>query len=228
MLSNLRIYKCGNTYKYISLPVFDTKAKDYYVNDKILTKRDNNLIRAKTKVKDLIYCNDFMYFITITVNPKYNRYDLTSIRKLVNHRIRTARQFTGKRLHFLFIPEQHKNGAWHLHGVISGDYADFITDNEYLFYTCSIFNSIGFNSVSKIKDIDRVGAYITKYITKEMDKIHKFRHTYFASHGLNRPVLIKSFLYNNEYFNHQFFDLKSDFCYVKYDKKYYNSVTNLL
>ena len=142
MLSNLRIYKCGNTYKYISLPVFDSNSKEYYVNDNILTKRDNNLIRAKTKVKDLILCNDFQFFITITVNPKYNRYDLTHIRKLVNHRIRSARQFNNCKLDFLFIPEQHKNGAWHLHGVLSSGFNNFIHDNDYLFFTCAIFDSI--------------------------------------------------------------------------------------
>lgn len=227
MLNNLRVYKCGDTYKYISLPVLTSSNATYYVKDN-KNKLKNNIIRAKTTIRDTILCNDFVYFVTLTINSKYNRFDLTSIRKLVNHRIRNYRSLYGLNLKFLFVPEKHKNGAWHLHGVLNIGFEPTIYTNMFGYLSCKIFDTLGYNNVSNIQDKSRVSSYILKYITKDLDQREKFNHTFFASHGLNKPKLISSVFYNNSYFDYQFFDVKTDFCYVKYSDKYYGFTNGIL
>lgn len=203
------IYKYGDSYKIVYLKRFqgDTyKIKEFDNEEKkVGDKYLNNIIRAKSTVLGLSLCNDWDYFCTFTLNPqKYNRYNLDNWRKDFTQWIRNQRRITGDDWQFILIPELHKDGAWHMHGLIKGCSWDKLVKfkrgvhplslvNAGYRYHDGIFNKFGFNSFAKIKSKQAVSRYITKYITKDMATcgIMLGNHLYYCSRGLKKPELIK-------------------------------------
>lgn len=218
----MQIYKVGDRYKYISTNLFEKNlksTKEKKGNNENYEKYFNNLVRAKTNISNLILCNDFTYFITLTFNNKHDRNNLSSLRNKINNKLRKLRKINNLDFKFLFIPEKHKNGAWHFHGVIDNSFKSFIYKNKNGFFNCSIFDYFGFNSVSIINDKDRVSSYITKYICKNFTKRLKNEHLYYASKNLKKPLLLKSFYYDSNDLKSNFFDFSNDYCSIKYCNK---------
>lgn len=81
MISNLKIYECGSYLVFNSINLktsSNIKAQLRKLNnDKKLT---NNLIRTKTTIQQLALCNDFRYFVTLTLKPEYDRTNLDQLR----------------------------------------------------------------------------------------------------------------------------------------------------
>ena len=73
--------------------------------------------RAAAKVRDLALCNDFAWFVTLTLDAdKVDRYDVREItRKLNNWLDNQVRRFG---LKYVLVPERHKDGALHFHGFV--------------------------------------------------------------------------------------------------------------
>lgn len=226
MYNNMRVYKVGDIYKYVSIPVRQID-KEKFKNDFIKSFNQDyqrklcNLVRCKTTINDLVLCNDFKFFITITFNNNFNRFDLKDLRKRVNNKIRRLRQNNSSlKLDFLFVPEKHKNGAWHFHGFLSNDFIYFMNiSKNHKYLDCEIFDYFGFNNVEILFN-KNVAKYVTKYITKDFESREKGEHFYFASQGLNRPELIENFVYNSPFFDNIFWNYKTDYCYMTYVNKH--------
>lgn len=68
---------------------------------------------------------------------------------------------------YLFITEQHRDGAFHFHGLCT----DLkLYNNTYGYLSSKDFDRLGFNSFSPIISKEKVANYITKYITKHCVK----------------------------------------------------------
>lgn len=140
--------------------------------------------RVISKIKDLAECNNFQFFFTQTL--KDNRYDLNCFKKEIQRKFKAYKR-KNKDFIYLIIYEKHKNGAFHLHGLVGGIGDDFyINDNGYL--SLKFFEDLGFNSLSKIKDKIRVSNYIIKYMTKNLEKTET-GYSYFHSKNLNVPFV---------------------------------------
>ncbi|MBQ8803346.1 MAG: hypothetical protein IJZ53_06925 [Tyzzerella sp.] len=153
-------------------------------------KLSNNIVRAKTRINELALCNPWSYFVTLTINQeKYNRYDLKVYYRDLSEFLHNfnRRRDADKKVKYILIPELHKDGAWHMHGLFQGltESDLYINDNGYLGWK-AYEQRFGYISLGVVKDKDRVSSYITKYITKEMDKNVKELgcHLYYASKGL--------------------------------------------
>lgn len=167
-----------------------------------------SLSRTKRTVTDLILCNQFEYFCTFTFDPKkVDRYDYSScqkkLRKFFNHfKERYAPDFK-----YLIIPEFHKDGAIHFHGVCSGfpDGELYIPQfiykrvgeqlisvkNHRLYMAWDRYQkSFGFFNCSSIRNYNACAFYITKYITKDLFNAGKGKRLIMCSLGLNRPQLV--------------------------------------
>lgn len=135
--------------------------------------------RAKNRVDDLIACNPWDYFITLTLDPEQidrSNYDAV-IRKL-NTWLSNRVQRRGMR--YVMVPEYHADGeAIHFHGVISG--GDFrlkysghrkrIGGKLKRIYNVTDW-TLGYTTAIKCDDNSRaVAAYIGKYITKADCKV---------------------------------------------------------
>lgn len=151
-----------------------------------------SISRTKSLVRQYARCNDWKYFFTFTLSPeKWDRFNLKdfyrSFSKMVNNL--NYRRFDGNKLKYVIIPEQHKNGAWHMHGIMNGLPEGELIENEHGYLDWPRYSEkYGYCSISVIRDMDACSLYITKYVTKEMFKttFEKGSHVVMASHGLNK------------------------------------------
>jgi hypothetical protein len=85
-------------------------------------KEGQNLLRAKRRAKahvsDIARCNDFTQFVTLTLDAeKLDRYDMKEITKKLTTWLQN--RVDRKGLKYLLIPEYHKDGAIHFHGLFN-------------------------------------------------------------------------------------------------------------
>lgn len=164
------------------------------VND---AKLSNNLSRAKNIVREYVLCNPWDYWCTFTIDSKkYDRFDFDGYMKsfakfLNNYNTRNRKNFPEYRVKYLLVPEQHDDGAWHVHGFIKGIVPSDLYINSYGYLTWSQYEQkFGFISMDRIRDIDKCSSYILKYMTKDSQKnvTSLNRHLYYASKGLERAT----------------------------------------
>lgn len=177
-------------------------------------KLPENIRRAKSKVFELALCNGFTHFCTLTFSQEKvkDRYDLESCMKsfskwLNNYNYRKA----DASVQYLLIPEPHQDGAWHLHGLVSGipevDLRQFkldehlpdhirkeLTKGHQVLQWTVYDKKFGYCTLSPIRSTDAVSKYITKYVTKELGSSVKElnAHLYYRSQGLKQKELIYS------------------------------------
>lgn len=154
----------------------------------------SSLRRTKTTIQDIVLCNDFELFCTFTFDPKkvdrFN-YNICSscMRRWLSHQRELSLKH-GKVLKYIIIPEQHKNGAWHFHALMSG-YSSTLKDTGLKTSSLrSIYNitsfRLGFTTAVKVDNNSGVSTYITKYITKSF--VNRFNgRKFFCSQNLVRP-----------------------------------------
>lgn len=66
-------------------------------------------------------CNSWEYFFTGTLNPEWHdRHNLDRFRSAFAQWIRDQRKKYRSNIRYVFVAERHKDGAWHLHGLLSG------------------------------------------------------------------------------------------------------------
>lgn len=167
-------------------------------------KLDNNICRARSKIREYGFCNDWDYFMTQTLRPNGNdRFDLKLFQRSFSQMVRDLRKKTGAEIRYLIVPERHKNGAWHLHGLLAGippDLLECFTLDQHLpyyirrkllkgeeIYNCPIFaEHFGYVTIEPLRDKDKAVSYITKYITKNLAKSvsEMGAHMFYASKGL--------------------------------------------
>lgn len=185
-------------------------------------KMENNISRAKNIVKEYALCNPWDYWCTFTIDPKkYDRYNLDGFFKDFSDTIRNYNNFNCKdcpehRIKYLLVPEQHEDGAWHLHGFIKGIRPKDLYINDYGYLTWKQYEKkFGFISMDKIQDLDKASSYILKYMTKDVDKnvSELGRHMYYASHGLQKAVEL--YRGNAEYFGEWDWVHPDGYCKVK-------------
>lgn len=168
-------------------------------------KKVDNVKRARQAVYDIARSNSWDWFLTITFDgQKVNRYDYTSV---VASLCAFTKALRRAGCQWLFVPEQHKDGAWHFHGLISGDLpvvrALHPVSGRPLFdrkgneiYNVAVYH-LGFSTVTRVKHQDRVSTYITKYITKS-DTIPVGRKRYWCSRALARPDVTYYWMFEYE------------------------------
>lgn len=181
-----------------------------------------SLSRTKRKIKEICLCNDFKYFVTLTINSKNaDRFSLQECQDKLSKLIKAySKRFSRRNLkfHYILITEKHKNGAFHFHGLFS----DLLENDIYINsngYISSYFfdNGLGFCSFSKIKDILKCSNYITKYITKECIK-NEHNQIYICSKGLLRAEvydLPARKVLKNSTITKDFWTYSNDYCKIK-------------
>lgn len=177
-------------------------------------KRRNNIVRAQSAIQALGFCNNWDYFITCTLDPKKfpDRLALDLFREKVTHLFRRIRSESGSQCRFLLVPELHKNQqGWHMHGLLA-DFPDScfrefelseklpaylllkIDKGETIYDFPRYRDIFGFCDVEPLRSRDHAVSYLCKYVVKGLQStglhIDKGKHLYFASKGLNRPLLV--------------------------------------
>lgn len=131
--------------------------------------------RARQRVYDLSICNEFDLFVTLTLSPETtDRYDYkTNVRLLgrwLDNRVRR------RGLRYVIVPEFHKDGAIHFHGLMNSDAVKLVDSGHRYKDGRTIFNlpdwTVGFTTAMRLNgEPAAVCAYICKYITKQPGNI---------------------------------------------------------
>lgn len=173
--------------------------------------RTDSFKRSKNQIFEIAAANEWKYMITFTVdNAKCDRYDVEAVKKAFSGWLYDKSKRKG--LKALIIPEFHKDKAIHFHGLIndalemehSGTYkiegekkpvkestlrrrgltpqADNVKD---------VFNvvdyKLGFSTAVPLDgNVTRVSYYMTKYCTKDLEKI--YGSYYFCVGKVNRHL----------------------------------------
>lgn len=74
--------------------------------------------RASAKIRDLIYCNNFDYFVTLTLNgERIERSDYSAVMRKLNSYLANRVRRNG--LYYVGVPELHKKGGFHFHFLMN-------------------------------------------------------------------------------------------------------------
>ena len=127
-LANIKKY--GNAYKLTLLKHLPHGIGGGTVSkEKSDHKLNSNISRAKARIFELGMCNSWEYFITCTLDQqKYDRSNLKKFQTDIALFIRHQRAKHKSEIKYLFIPEKHKDGNWHIHGFITGLPRDALTE----------------------------------------------------------------------------------------------------
>lgn len=161
--------------------------------------------RTKKKVYDYAKSNEWQWFVTFTFSPdKVNRYDYNECTKYLSKWFNNLKR-SSPALSYLVVPEQHKDGAYHFHGLFSGinerqivwtgKYvvkrvrglrSKFVRTKEKIYKIGSY--KLGWMTATKVREMEKVTSYITKYITKDMLNGLHGRKRYWCSRNLVLPL----------------------------------------
>lgn len=151
-----------------------------------------SLGRSKNAVYDYARSNVWSYFLTFTLSPEVvDRYDFNACKKKLQKWLDNFKQRKCPSFEYLIVPEQHKDGAWHFHGLSFGLPDNMLVDSGHfdkkgnIIYNFPAYN-LGFSTATKIQDTKRASSYIIKYIEKTIDSIASGKR-YFVSHGVKKP-----------------------------------------
>ena len=160
-------------------------------------KKLDNMARSFRRTRSALYmyarqCN-WDYFITLTYSPDKieNRYDFSLCMKKVHKWIDNCKMRKAKDLLYLLVPEQHKDGAWHIHGLLCNTTGLKFTDSGKRYNGKNVYNlddwKLGFSTATKVTDTYKVSNYITKYITKDLCAVTPGKQRYFVSKSIPKP-----------------------------------------
>lgn len=184
---------------------------------------ERSLKRAKEKVFDIVYINDFKYFVTVTFDTKLvDSNNVKDVMKKMRSWLCNNKNRLG--MDYILVPEYHKkDNKIHCHLLITDYPVDLLEHapthkkgggivynkdgSLRLMYTSRgqpIYNMLGWKygfstCIPVYKAVNcsniKLAHYITKYITKDIHKI--FGKFYWSSKGLKRDVDIQ--LFNTDY-----------------------------
>lgn len=165
--------------------------------------------RAKSKLTDIILCNNFDCFCTLTLNPKLiDNKDYNAVIKKLNTFLDNRVRRNG--LIYVGVPELHKKGGLHFHFLCNSESLKLVDSGT---VSCkgikkpikvatadrygipdserqTVYNisdwSLGFTTAIKTYgDVGAIANYVGKYITKNADKIGG--RWYYSGGKLNKP-----------------------------------------
>lgn len=151
--------------------------------------------RAKNMIYDYARSNVFDYFVTLTFNPDLvDSFDYSECSQKLSKWLNNFRSRYAPGVKYLFVPELHKSGRYHFHGIMA-DIGDMKlvdsgkkTPNGETIYNIGNYK-LGFTTATKITDRFRTATYIGKYITKELSGHIRGKKHYWVSRNLDLPVV---------------------------------------
>lgn len=160
-------------------------------------KKEHSLYSSLNRTRSALYMYarqcDWEYFITLTYSPDKieSRYDFSLCMKKAHKWINNCKNRKAKELLYLLVPEQHKDGAWHIHGLLCNTTGLTFTDSGKRYDGKIVYNlddwKLGFSTATRVTDTYKVSNYITKYITKDLCAITPGKQRYFVSKTIPKP-----------------------------------------
>lgn len=171
-------------------------------SDKAQEERTRRQLYAiRRRIKGYAFSNNFRWFVTLTFNPE--KVDSSNYETAKNTLLKWCRRMRDrhKQFDYLIIPELHKSGAVHFHGLLGDIHAHFEeaanpkTGEPIIRHNRQVYNltewEYGFSDCEEIESPERAASYITKYVTSALltDKQMYHKKRYFNSQGLAKPAV---------------------------------------
>jgi len=153
----------------------------------------DSLRRSKTRLSDIVLSNDFQFFATFTFAK--NRTDLVRLKKSMSKYLENTKNRYGD-FKYVIVPEFHRDGkSLHFHALFTEfpapiTYSGHNTKSGEKIYNIKNY-TLGFNTLTKIENKEKVSSYVKKYITKTMVEIPGQKR-YWCSRDLYRPLKIEN------------------------------------
>lgn len=154
--------------------------------------KKESLSRTKRQIYAYARANRWEWFVTLTFNQhNVDRYNYDACVKKLSQWLNNFKKRYAPNLKYLVVPEQHKDGAYHFHGLLactgSMDFVDSgLRDNQNrVIYNIGNYG-LGFTTATRVTDMQRCSSYLCKYITKAL--LQQSRKRYWASRNLNKPT----------------------------------------
>ena len=194
-------------------------------------EREENSIRSsinrtKNKIIDLCRANNWEYFLTLTFAPdKVDRYDYSECSKKLSQWLKDFKKLYCNDLKYVVVPEQHKDGAWHFHALVSNLNIKLkesgLTDKKGNEVYNLPYYHYGFTTATEVKDTNKASNYILKYITKDLCSVTRGKKRYWASKNLDKPIIHTEFVQEKEK-SELLSDLQSTYKKTYYKQLNYN------
>lgn len=215
--SLVKVTKCGHITDILYVSLHNDKVrtqklnKDEYVfletgeikEYKHVENRGENLGSIRQSITNLrnLINNNFVggkneLWITLTFgkNKVYEPKELYPIFDKFMKRLRY--KLEPLRLDYVYIPEPHEKGDWHIHLLLKANKKLYISNDD--------LNRIwrhGFVKINRLKDVDNVGAYVSAYLinikdgekTKKGARLHLYpvnHKLYRFSRGIKKPEIV--------------------------------------
>lgn len=149
------------------------------------SNREKVLSRARKDLRRIINSNIQVYSKFLTLTFADNVQDLDFANNEFKKFIKRLNYHYGIKVKYSVVIEFQKRGAIHYHALLYN-----LTDKLDVKKISDIWGN-GFVKINSIKEVDNVGAYVCKYMTKTDDDRLLGRKMYFNSRGLNKPTEIK-------------------------------------
>lgn len=169
----------------------DTKKKSSPGRSSVATEEDKTinrekvLSRARKDLRRIINSNIEKYSKFLTLTFKDNVQDLDTANYEFKKFIQRLNYHYKIKIKYSVVIEFQKRGAIHYHAILYN-----LLDKLDISKLSNLWIN-GFIKINSIKDVDNVGAYVCKYMTKTDDNRLLGRKMYFNSRNLNKPIEIK-------------------------------------
>lgn len=201
-------------------PYLDTMLEDWELDANRERSQRNSKSRTIQNIYEISRANKWEYFITLTFNPeKVDSFDYQEIVNKLKNWLDNLRKNYSPKLKYIIVPELHKSGRYHFHGLFSDigdmplvDSGKRLPDGSVI-YNIGNYN-LGFTTATIIKENARVTSYIAKYITKELCAVTANKKRYWSSRNLNR-VKIDEYVLSYDEIKQMLEDLSENITYCK-------------
>ena len=177
-------------------------------NDNEEETERTSISRTKRNIKEICFANRFEYFVTLTINKQScNRLILSECQDLLKKKLKALKRKESD-FGYIFITEKHDKEGFHFHGLIKGidcSNFDLFTSKDFdlslgnrlpyklinsinrgdIVYHFPFFDTVGYNTISPIRDYNKCCNYILKYITKDCVR-NEHNQIYICSRGLKK------------------------------------------
>lgn len=152
--------------------------------------RYNSYSRTIQQIYNVSRQCDWKWFITLTFSDeKADRYSYSDTMKKARRWFNNQQQRYAPDLRYLIVGEGHKDGAWHVHGLMAQcDGVQFVESgvkhkSGRVSYNIGKWR-YGFSYACKVSDVTKISSYITKYITKNLADNTSGLRRYYKSNNI--------------------------------------------
>lgn len=177
----------GNPFYAGKTWLFDTPQPD------VERSAQSSTARTKNTIYQVARANKWDLFVTLTFDPLVvDSKDYAAVTDVLANWIGNIKKRECPELAYILVPELHKSGRYHFHGLFKNieglQLADsgHRTSQDAVIYSIASYN-LGFTTATRVMDSAKACGYFTKYITKDLCAVTKGKKRYWVSRNVARP-----------------------------------------